>query len=515
MGKKEIAKNTVVFFLGTLSSRILGFIRDILIANYFGAAGLTDAFFVAFRIPNLFRRLLGEGALSAAFIPIFSEYEAKGEDIRKIINSAFTSLLIILALLLFLGESFTPWFVSVVSPGFRKEPYIFELTVNLTRITFPYIFFMGMAILIGAALNYKRDFFYTSVSPVLLNISLITAIVLRNHFHPPISALAWGVFAGGILQIALHFWGAYKLKVLPTITTKVFSKPVKEALKLMLPATAGLAIHQINTFVDTIIASFLPAGSISYLYYANRLFQLPLALFGIGVGSVLLPVVAESITQGKREKTEENVRYSIGLVLLVNIPAAVGLIVFSHEIVDLLFRRGAFGYKSALATAYALSMYALGLAVISINKVLASLYYGHKDMVTPVKASFVAFAVNVVLNIILVFPLKHAGLALATSLASVFQFIYLLKHIKEKGYESTRFFPSHLKKLLVLNLFILVFMILLKTVMPYKPQFPLFKRAGLVIFYILTTLFAFYTGAKLLRIPELETLEQLVVKRRK
>ncbi len=514
MGKKEIAKNTIVFFLGTLSSRILGFVRDILIANYFGAAGLTDAFFVAFRIPNLFRRLLGEGALSAAFIPVFSEYEAKGEDLRKIINSAFTTLLLVLVILLLLGETFTSWFVYIISPGFKRDPHIFELTVRLTRITFPYIFFMGMAILIGAALNYKRDFFYTSVSPVFLNISLIAAILLRNNFENPIFALAWGVFIGGVFQIILHFVGAFRLNVFPSISLKLFSQPVKEAFKLMLPATAGLAIHQINTFVDTIIASFLPVGSISYLYYANRLFQLPLALFGIGVGSVLLPVVSQCIANGQRTETVENVRYSVGLVLLVNVPAALGLIVFSKEIVDLLFRRGAFGYESVSGTAYALSMYALGLAVISVNKVLVSLYHGHKDMLTPVKASFVAFLANVVLNIILVFPLKHAGLALATSLASVLQLLYLLKHVEEKGYESISFFPSHLKKLLLLNSLIFIFMIALKFILPYGYQFSLLKRGLTILFYIASTLLVFYITAKLFNIPELETVEQLVLKKK-
>ncbi len=513
MGKREITKNTIVFFLGTLSSRILGFIRDILIAKYFGTTFTSDAFFVAFRIPNLFRRLIGEGALSAAFIPVFSEYEAKGEDINKIANSALISLFIFLALLLLFGESFTTLLVNIVAPGFKKNAHIYRLTVQLTKITFPYIFFMGMAILIGATLNYRRDFFYTSVSPVLLNISLIIAIFMRNNFKQPIFSLAWGVFIGGILQITFHFLGAYKLKTLSFKLTLPFSEPVKEALKLMMPATAGLAIHQINTFVDTVIASFLPMGSISYLYYANRLFQLPLALFGIGVGSVLLPVVSEAITHNNSEEVVENVKYSIGLATLVNIPATMGLIVFSKEIIDLLFKRGVFTSESVTNTAYALSMYAIGLSIISINKIIVSLYHGHKDMKTPVKASLLALIANIILNIILVFPLKHAGLALATSLSSFIQLYYLLNNVKDKGYKPFELFPSHLKKLLILNLFLLALMTTLKIAVPYDFQASFLFKALHIIFYIGVTLGAFWLVARSINVPEIKILENTIIKR--
>lgn len=424
MGRKEIAKNTLIFTFSTMASRILGFVRDILIAKFFGATPVADAFFVAFRIPNLFRRLLGEGALSSAFIPVFSQYEKEKGNIKTVLDSAFSTLIIVLAILVLLGEVFTSSLVKIIAPGLRGN--IFTLTVNLTKITFPYIGFMGTAILIGAALNHKKDFFYTSFSPCLLNICMIIALLLSQRFPQPIKVLAWGVFTGGIVQMLFHLYGAKKLNVLPNPVCKPFHPEVVKALKLMAPATAGLAIHQINTLIDTVLASFLVAGSISFLYYANRLFQLPLALFGIAIGAVLLPYAADAVSSGRKKELIDNIRFSLEFVMWITIPAAVGLVILSFPIIDLLFRRGEFSITDAHNTASALSMYALGLPFISAIKVVVSVFHSHMDMKTPVKAAALALVANIMLNLILMKPLKHAGLALATSLSSLIQLSYLM-----------------------------------------------------------------------------------------
>ncbi|BAT71429.1 virulence factor [Thermosulfidibacter takaii ABI70S6] len=500
MGKKEITKNTLVFSLSTMLSRILGFIRDILIARYFGATPITDAFFVAFRIPNLFRRILGEGALSSAFIPIFAEEEKRYGKIEHVINSAFSSLLIVLALLLILGELFTPQLVALIAPGYLKNPQQLELTVELTKITFPYIFFMGLAILVGAALNYKKDFFYTSFSPCLLNISMITAIILaKNHFQRPVFALAWGVFWGGILQILFHFLGAKKLKVLPNPFYRPFTEPVIKALKLMTPATIGLAIHQINTLVDTVLASFLPKGSISYLYYANRLFQLPLALFGIAIGTVLLPYAAQAVAQGKEQEVIENTKFSIDFVLYITVPAAMGLIIFSFPIIDVLFRRGIFVLEDSYKTALALAMYAIGLPFISTIKIVVSLFHSHMDMKTPVKAAGIGLVINIILNLILMNPLKHAGLALATSLASIAQLLYLTAKLS-KFYSVVEIMPKSVFKTLLVCLATTSIMIALFLLFPYNTKYTLHIRALQIWTYIVITVSAHLMLGKILRL---------------
>ncbi len=485
MGKREITKNTLIFASATMLSRILGFIRDILIATYFGATPASDAFFVAFRIPNLFRRLLGEGALSSAFIPVFAQEEKRHKTIRHVLNSAFSSLLIVLTLLLIAGELFTPQLVALIAPGFIKAKEQLLLTVKLTKITFPYIYFMGMAILMGAALNYKKDFFYTSLSPCLLNICIIASILtLSRHLSEPIFALAWGVFAGGILQILFHLYGAKKLKVLPNPLSKPFTEPVKKALKLMAPATVGLAIHQINTLIDTVIASFLPEGSISFLYYANRLFQLPLALFGIAIGAVLLPYAAQSVANGQKEEVLDNAAYSIDFVMYVTIPAALGLVVFAFPIIDVLFRRGIFSLSDAQNTAYALAMYALGLPFISVAKILVSLFHSHMDMKTPVKAAAVALVVNVVLNLILMHPLKHAGLALATSAAAVTQLLYLALALKRLDVHPKQLIPKNLKSTLAACIITLTFMLVLYKLLPFSPDKTFLNRALHIFTYV-------------------------------
>ncbi|HDD53188.1 MAG TPA: murein biosynthesis integral membrane protein MurJ, partial [Thermosulfidibacter takaii] len=311
--KKGVAGATLIISSFTLMSRILGFARDILIASFLGTSNVADAFFVAFRIPNLFRRLLGEGALSAAFIPVFTQYYLKNsrDEAQEFLNSAFSFFLLTLTLLLILGELFTPWLVKATAPGFFRLPEKMALTVALTRITFPYIFFMGLAILTMALLNALKHFAIPAFSPVLLNAPMITAIFIGHKTGNVAHALAWGVLVGGVtqlgLQVATVFKKGWKLK--PTL--HVLHPGVLETATLMLPSAMGLTVNHLNAFVDTILASLLPPGSVSYLYYANRLVQFPLGLFGIALGTALLPTLSQHQTLEDREAFRETFTFGL------------------------------------------------------------------------------------------------------------------------------------------------------------------------------------------------------------
>ncbi len=433
--KRGVAGATMVISSFTLMSRILGFVRDILIASFLGTSNVADAFFVAFRIPNLFRRLLGEGALSAAFIPVFTQYHLKGsqEEAQEFLNSAFSFFLVVLTLLLILGEAFTPWLVKATAPGFSRIPPKMALTVSLTRITFPYIFFMGMAILTMALLNALKHFAIPAFSPVLLNVSMITALFVGYKTGNVVHALAWGVFVGGILQLGLQISTLLKKgwKVKPTL--HILHPGVLETVVLMLPSVLGLAVNQINTFVDTILASLLPPGSVSYLYYANRLAQFPLGLFGIALGTAILPTLSQHQTLEEKEAFRETFTFGLSLVLFITLPALVWLLIFATPTISVLFQRAAFTWKAAQATGKALFCYALGLGAFASVKVVVPVFYAQKDMKTPVKVGVATLVVNIVLNLILMVPLKHAGLALATSLASAFNLVVLLVLLEKRG----------------------------------------------------------------------------------
>lgn len=433
--KKGVAGATLVISSFTLLSRILGFVRDILIASLLGTSNVADAFFVAFRIPNLFRRLLGEGALSAAFIPVFTQYHLKNsqDEAQEFLNSAFSFFLLILTLLLILGELFTPLLVKATAPGFSRLPHKMALTVSLTRITFPYIFFMGLAILTMALLNALKHFAIPAFSPVLLNISMITALLVAYGKKNIVFALAWGVFIGGVLQLILQIATVYKKgwKLKPTF--RIFHPGVLETVALMLPSVFGLAINQINTFVDTILASLLPPGSVSYLYYANRLVQFPLGLFGIALGTAILPTLSQQQTLEDENAFRETFTFGLSLVLFITLPALAWLLIFATPTISTLFQRAAFTWQAAQATGKALFCYALGLGAFATVKVVVPVFYAQKDMKTPVKVAIATLIVNIVLNLILMIPLKHAGLALATSLASAFNLTVLLFLLEKRG----------------------------------------------------------------------------------
>ncbi|MGB4547318.1 MAG: murein biosynthesis integral membrane protein MurJ [Syntrophales bacterium] len=424
----RVARAAGVVGTATMLSRVFGFLRDMVVAALFGAGFATDAFFVAFRIPNLLRRLFAEGSLTISFVPVFTEYlktRSRAEAL-ELANVAFTVLSVILVIVSIAGVLLSPLIVSLMAPGFVKTPDKHALTVFLTRIMFPYIFFISLVALCMGILNSFRHFASPALSPVILNITMIlAALFLRGFFEEPILALAVGVMVGGLLQLLfqLPFLGRLGVHLRPDPN---FRHPgVKRIGLLMLPAVFGAAVYQINIFISTLLASFLPEGSVSYLYYADRLVELPLGVFAIAIGTAALPSFAEQATKGEFGEMKKTIAFSLRLMLFITIPAMIALIALRVPIISVLFERGEFDQRSTVLTAQALLCYAVGLWAFSTIRVVVAAFYALQDTKTPVRIAVVALIVNTVMSVLLMFPLKHGGLALATSIASAVNVVTL------------------------------------------------------------------------------------------
>lgn len=425
----RVVKAAWVVGLATLLSRVFGFIRDVVVAGFFGAGLATDAFFVAFRIPNLLRRLFAEGSLTIAFVPVFTEYLKKRskEEAVELAGASFTLLSVILALVSVAGILLSPWIVMVMAPGFSDTPDKYALTVFLTRLMFPYIFFISLVALCMGVLNSLRHFAAPALAPVVLNICMIAAVfALKDFFAEPILSLAVGVMIGGILQLVMQFPFLRKvgIRLRPNFR---FSHPgIRRIGLLMLPAVFGAAVYQASIFIGTILASLLPGGSVSYLYYADRVVQLPLGVFAIAVGTAALPSFSEQVAGEDYERLKKTISFSLRLIMFVTIPAMVALIILRVPIISVLFQRGQFDLASTVPTAQALLYYAVGLWAFSCIRVVVSAFYALQDTRTPVKIAVVALLVNMIVGIALMFPMKHSGLALATSIASAVNIIVLV-----------------------------------------------------------------------------------------
>jgi len=392
------------------------------IASLFGTGMAADAFFVAFRIPNLLRRLLAEGSLSASFIPVFTEYRAqKGDKAAwRLANVCLSAGGLVLLGTVILGIATAPWLVRAFAPGFANVPGKFQLTVLLTRIIFPYLFCVGLGAIFMGCLNSLGHFFAPALSPALLNLAIISmALGLAPHLSRPVLALAWGVVLGGVLQLFFQLPFLYRrgMTFRPDFD---FSHPGLVRIgRLMLPTILGLAVTEVNVLVDTLLASFLPEGSVSYLYYGNRLMQFPLGLFGIALGTAIFPTLAQQAAEGELGQLKETFAFGMRLVLYVMLPATVGLMVLGLPIIHLLFERGEFTFSATRATAVAVFYYAVGLCAYAGVKVTVPVFYSLQDTKTPMRISVVCMLVNIVLNVALMIPLRHGGLALATALSSM------------------------------------------------------------------------------------------------
>ena len=448
----KIAKAAGIVGGATLLSRIFGFIRDMVVAQLFGAGMATDAFFVAFRIPNLLRRLVGEGALTASFIPVYSEYIAQKpkEEGDELASASFSVLAVFLILLTGLGILFSPWIIKVMAYGFSQEPEKFKLTVLLTRVMFPYIFFIGLVALAMGVLNSWKHFAAPALAPVLLNIAIIAcALSLSGVLPTPIMSLAIGVLLGGIAQLFFQVPFIRKKKIKLRLVFSLSHPGVKRIGLLMAPSVLGLGVTQLNVLVSTFLASYLPAGSISFLYYADRLLEFPMGIFAIAIATAVLPAFSEHSAQRDVEGLKNTLSFALRLTFFVTLPAMVGLIVLRLPIINLLFQRGAFDAHSSAMTAQALLFYALGLAAFAGVRIIVPAFYSLQDTKTPVKVAFIALLANAGLGAVLMIPLRHGGLALATSLAAGLNFALLVLLLKKRlgRIGARKIFHSFLKNL--------------------------------------------------------------------
>jgi putative peptidoglycan lipid II flippase len=402
----------------TLLSRLAGFLRDVLLAAILGAGPAADAFFVAFKFPNLFRRLFAEGAFAAAFVPTYSGLlvTAGRDAARRFAEDSLAVLLVVLFALVAAVEILMPYAMMGLAPGFLSDPEKFAFAVELARITFPYLLFISLVALMGAVLNANDRFAAPAAAPIILNLVLIAAILSWGRFAgSPAEGLAWGVAAAGILQF---FWVGLALARDGhglSLRWPRLSPDVRKLLRLMLPVALGAGVYQINVLVDVVIGSLLTSGAISYLYYADRVAQLPLGVIGIAVATALLPLLSRQIRAGDEAAALDSQNRSLEFALLLTVPAACALVAAAQPVISVLFGRGAFGPESQEATGLVLAAYALGLPAHVLVKVLATGYFAREDTKTPVLVAVVALVVNVVLNLALMGPLAYVGIALATS----------------------------------------------------------------------------------------------------
>jgi putative peptidoglycan lipid II flippase len=429
----RVLKAAGVVGTATLLSRVLGYIRDAMIAWFFGAGFSSDAFIAAFRIPNLLRRLFAEGSLSSAFIPVFTQYivQRSQPEAFHLARSALRLLSVILLLTTVVGILLAPWIVKSVAPGFIGDKY--SLTLSLTRLMLPYIFFIGLVALCMGILNVLGHFAAPALAPALLNISIIgSVLIIAPSLSIPVVGLAVGVLIGGVLQLALQ---------LPVLVRKGFRFWQKAELRhpglkqvgtLIPPVIVGGAVYQINIVIGTILGSLLAEGSVTYLYFADRLVQFPLGVFAIATATAVLPSLSRQAAAADFEALKDTFGHALKLVFFLSIPAMVGLIVLRQPIVALLFQRGQFDAQATQLTAQALLYYSLGLGAFSAVRIVAATFFAIQDTRTPVKMAGLSILANTILGAVLMQPLDHGGLALATSLASILNLGLLVRALKNK-----------------------------------------------------------------------------------
>ena len=410
---------TVSFY--TFISRILGFIRDILIAKFLGSTVIADAFFVAFRIPNFFRRVLAEGAYSAALIPVFSGVVIDTKDDHEaadFVENTMSLLLFVTVILTFIFFFGMPYIIQILAPGFSNNKEAFDLAVHFGKIIFPYLIFISLVAHFASINNVHGKFVAGAFAPAILNISLILSLfILTPQLSTAGHALSYGVLIGGLFQFiylykaVLHFYR-------PRIRIPILNARLKKFLRLFFPGLIGSGVIQLNIIIGTIIASFLPIGAISHIYYADRLNQLPLAIFGIAMGIVLLPTLSKAIKQNNSEEIQVTQNRSLEFSLLISLPSAAGLYILSFPIIHILFERGAFLAEDTFYTSKVLSIFALGLPAYILIKILVTCFFAREDTKTPLYVSIVSVIVNIVLSILLISSMREMGIALATAISA-------------------------------------------------------------------------------------------------
>ncbi|WP_313738502.1 murein biosynthesis integral membrane protein MurJ [Pseudomonas sp.] len=405
----------------TMISRVLGFVRDTILARVFGAGVATDAFFIAFKLPNLLRRIFAEGAFSQAFVPILAEYKTQqGEEATRTFVAYVSGLLtLILALVTVLGVLAAPWVVWATAPGFVDSAEKYQLTSDLLRVTFPYILLISLSSLVGAILNTWNRFSVPAFTPTLLNVAMIVfALFLTPYFDPPIMALGWGVLAGGLAQLLYQLPALKRIGMLVLPRLNLRDSGVWRVLKQMLPAILGVSVSQISLIINTIFASFLVAGSVSWMYYADRLMELPSGVLGVALGTILLPTLAKTYANRDRHEYSRILDWGLRLCFLLVLPCTLALAILAEPLTVTLFQYGKFTAFDAAMTQRALVAYSVGLLAIILVKVLAPGFYAQQNIRTPVKIAIFTLVSTQLLNLALIGPFKHAGLALAISIGA-------------------------------------------------------------------------------------------------
>jgi len=420
----------------TLISRLLGFVRDAVIARVFGAGLVTDAFFVAFKIPNFLRRIFAEGAFSQAFVPILAEYRnRRGEDeTRSLVDHVAGMLALSLSIVSILGVLLAPLIIYINAPGFVSNPHKFELTVSLVRVTIPYILLISLSSLLGGILNTCNQFTIPAITPTLLNLSFIAfSLLFANLFHPSIMALAWAVIFGGVIQFLFQIPFVRHVGLMPKFRLDWHHSGMRRVMRQMGPAIFGVSVAQISILINTILASFLVTGSVSWLYYADRLMEFPTGVMGVALGTILLPNLSKHYSDDSHEAYSDLLDWGIRLTLLLSLPAAISLAILSKPLVISLFQYGHFNAFDAMMSARAVLAYSIGLSGLIMIKVLAPGFYARQDIRTPVKIAIVSLLFTQFFNLIFIWQLKHAGLALSIGLGACINATLLYRVLIKRG----------------------------------------------------------------------------------
>ena len=478
---KQLLKSGIIVSAMTLISRVLGLVRDIVMTSILGAEGATDVFLVAQKIPNFLRRLFAEGAFSQAFVPVLSEYQTNKsiQEVKKLIAETSGTLAGILLAIAVLGVIGSPVLVTLFGPGFIDEPEKFDLASLMLKITFPYILFISLTAFCGSILNSVGKFGIPAFTPVLLNVSIISAaiIVTPAATDDTAIALAWGVFAAGVVQLLLQLPFLWKEGLLVRPRWGWHSPGVQQILTLMGPAIFGVSVGQINLLLDTILASFLQTGSITWLYVSDRMLEFPLGLFAIAIATVILPSLSRQHASDNQQEFNQTFNWGLRLVFLIGVPAAIGLFMMAEPIILTVFQHGKFGLLDAYLSSLSLKAYIIGLLGFMLIKVLATGFFSRQDTKTPVKIAIKAMATNMVFNLILFFPFKHVGLALATAISATVNASLLYVNLRKQGiFNPDKQWKSWFYKLFFANTLLIAFILLAMAPVEAWQDWGLFTR---------------------------------------
>lgn len=496
--RQSLLRSTTLVSMMTFISRLMGFARDMILARTFGAHAGMDAFYIAFKIPNFMRRLFAEGAFSQAFVPVLAEYQKTRtmSEIRIFLARIAGSMSAVLSLVTVVGVIAAPVIIYIFAPGFGEDTSRSVLATEMLRLTFPYLMLISLTGMAGAILNTYGYFGVPAFTPVLLNISMIlAAIYLSPRFAQPVVALAWGVLIAGVVQLLFQIPFLFHRKLLVKPSLMMRDPGVQRVLKLMVPALFGISIAQINLLVDTVFASFLKVGSVTWLFYTDRLADFPLGVFGVAIATVILPHLSRRHAEQSVDHFSRALDWGLRLLMLIGVPAGLGLAVFSMPLVASCFTYGEFNVNDLLQTQKSLITISLGLPAFMMVKILASGFYARQDIKTPVKVGVIAMVANTVMCALFIYPLAHAGLTLASALAGYINCGTLLFLLIRRGfYKPTKGWARFMMQLLVANSMMVVYLYFFIGTVSFWLEKPLAWRLALLLAHVGAALIVYLLG---------------------